>query len=193
MIPSKRDTQEYNNYIEVDSRVKTFLSYLGITDATITSVWRKGNQNSQHSDASAIDIQSDQLVLLLRSGNGDVDWLAMLAESITGDIKTDPFRQVIIEHHRKGMLTRKEAANEPAVIRTEIVNGKKVTKCFGSNMTVFHMAIYSDKFIKPVDANNRVCHSLRYDTYGYKVAGASKKMISKAELASLRQTNFELT
>lgn len=193
MIPSKRNTQEYNNYIEVDSRVRTFLSYLGITDATITSVWRTDNPNSQHSDASAIDIQSDQLVLLLRSGTGDVDWLATLAESINGDVKSDPFRQVIIEHHKKGMLTRKEAANEPAVIRTEIVKGKRVTKCFGSNMTVFHLAIYSDKFIKPADVNNRVCHSLRYDTYGYKVAGASKKVISKTELASLRRTNFKLT
>lgn len=193
MIPSRTNVTEYANYIEVESRVKKFLSYLGVTDAKVTSAWRTSNPNSQHSDASAIDIQSDQLVLLLREQKSDIDWLSSITEAITGDRNTDPFRQFIIEHHKDGMLTRKEANDRQPVIRTEVVKGKSVTKCFGSNMTVFHLSIYSDKFLKPVSKDKRVVHSLRYDTYGRVKANKSMTAISVNGLANLRNANFKLS
>lgn len=193
MIPSKKNVTEYANYIEVESRVKKFLSYLGVTDAKVTSVWRTSNPNSQHSDASAIDIQSDQLVLLFREQKSDIDWLSSITESITGDRSTDPFRQFIIEHHRDGMLTRKEASDRQPVIRTEVVKGRSVTKCFGSNMTVFHLSIYSDKFLEPVSKDKRVVHTLRYDTYGRAEANRSMTAISKDRITNLRSANFKLS
>lgn len=195
MIPVKRNKQEYRNYVEADRRVKAFLSLLGITDAVVTSAWRPNNESSQHSDASAIDIQSDQLVLLLRgkSKGSDEDILESIATSITGDPTTDVFRQFIIEHHKTGMLTRAEAMKQTPVKRWTVVNGKRKLKVCGSNMTVFHMAIYSDKFSQPVDISRRVAHSLRYDTYGASVANDSLEGITKLNLREKKNNLFRLS